>query len=144
MFLFFACAGPAARAEIGITNTLPRAGAGEQGRAAIGRRRAAPISHVCRNRSLWQAGGCEGQPRPLNHLQMKGEGCGKAGGVAAPDCCWCCRLAQGSCCASGWWCRQWRHWRWCRAAEVGLVVTGRGQAWNSAPASSSQLWAIMA
>ena len=39
MFLFFACAGPA-RAEIGITNTLPRAGAGEQGRAAIGRRMA--------------------------------------------------------------------------------------------------------
>ena len=58
--------------QFGITNTLPRAGAREQGRAAIGRRMAAlPNSHVCR-KSPCQPGVLLGTATPPSDPQMEG------------------------------------------------------------------------
>ena len=131
--------------QFGITNTLPRAGAREQGRAAIGRRMAAlPNSHVCR-KSPCQPGVLLGAATPPSDPQMEGfdVAAWQLGGLVlhqtAGAAGWRSKAAvvhQGGGAASG-------GIGAAAAAEVvvGLAVAA-GQAWNSPPAISScgQSW----
>ena len=73
-------------ARVGITNTLPRPGAGEQGRAAIGRRMARRQIRMFAESLPSLPGGCAGGlPRPLSGLQVEEFG-GEVAGLVVVKC----------------------------------------------------------
>ena len=82
-------------ARVGITNTLPRPGAGEQGRAAIGRRMARRQIRMFAESLPSLPGGCAGGlPRPLSGLQMEEFG-GEVAGLVVVKCTRLLVLVQG-------------------------------------------------
>ena len=82
-------------ARAGITNTLPRPGAGEQGRAAIGRRMARRQIRMFAESLPSLPGGCAGGlPRPLSGLQVEEFG-GEVVGLVVVKCTRLLVLVQG-------------------------------------------------